>query len=71
VVQVNPQPGIEPNELLYYAAAAEYYPSTPWPFPSGQPIRASLRKNRLGNIKTFPVMVLKPWLWDKEFWPVV
>ena len=29
VVQVKAQPGIEPNELLYYAAAAEYYSQHP------------------------------------------
>ncbi|MBP8819960.1 MAG: cadmium-translocating P-type ATPase [Syntrophomonadaceae bacterium] len=54
VVQVNPQPGIEPNELLYYAAAAEYYSQHPLAISIRSAYSGIITEEQIGEYQDIP-----------------
>ncbi len=66
VVQVNPQPGIEPNELLYYAAAAEYYSQHPLAISIRSAYSGIIMEQQIGEYQDIPGYGIKAMVMGRE-----
>lgn len=66
VVQVNPQPGIEPNELLYYAAAAEYYSQHPLAISIRSAYSGIITEEQIGEYQDIPGYGIKAMVMGRE-----
>ncbi len=66
VVKVNAQPGIEPNELLYYAAAAEYYSQHPLAISIRSAYAGIITEEQIGKYQDIPGYGIKAMVMGRE-----
>ncbi|MDD3270830.1 MAG: heavy metal translocating P-type ATPase [Syntrophomonadaceae bacterium] len=66
VVKVNAQPGIEPADLLYYAAAAEYYSQHPLAISIRSAYSGIITEEQIGEYQDIPGYGIKAMVMGRE-----
>ena len=71
VINVNAQPGIEPADLLYYAAAAEYYSQHPLAISIKMAYSGIITEEHIGEYQDIPGYGIKATVMGRKSWQVV
>lgn len=66
VININPMPGIEPADLLYYAAAAEYYSQHPLAISIRSAYSGIIMEQQIGEYQDIPGYGIKAMVMGRE-----